>query len=409
VNTTQALALLLDPSRILLTQDITPDPWQRDLLLSRDSQLLLNCSRQSGKSTTVAALALHQIVTAPASLVLLVAPSERQSHELFRKVLAAFHALGQPVPAVKCNQSELELAHGSRLVALPGREDTIRSFSAVNLLILDEAARIPDDLYRSVRPMLAVSRAQGTGRLVALSTPFGERGWFHQEWVGPGPFRRIHIPWTQCPRITPDFIAEETRALGPAWVDQEYNALFTTLQGLVYPDFPQCLVEETPPRKPTDGRPWAFDDRACGGLDFGWRNPFAAIWGHVDDDNILWITNERYLRETPIADHATALPKDVIWYADPAGATETAELRRAGHVVKKGNNEIRQGIARVTQRLRLGKLKVLAPACPNLVLESRLYRYPTEAERHITGENPLDRDNHALAALRYLVSRLPSP
>ena len=35
--------------------------------------------------------------------------------------------------------------------ALPGREGTIRSYSGVDLLILDEASRVPDDLYRSVR------------------------------------------------------------------------------------------------------------------------------------------------------------------------------------------------------------------------------------------------------------------
>src|SRR5207237_9379211 len=162
MNARLALALALDPSLLLAAQGLTPDPWQRDLLQSRAAYLLLNCSRQSGKSTTVAALALQQILFEPKSLALLVAPSERQSHELFRKVLAGYHALGQPLEALKANQSELELANGARVVALPGREETIRSFSGVKLLILDEAARVPDVLYRSVRPMLAVSR----GRLV---------------------------------------------------------------------------------------------------------------------------------------------------------------------------------------------------------------------------------------------------
>ena len=81
--------------------------------------------------------------------------------------------------------------------------------------------------------MLAVSQ----GRLLALSTPFGQRGWFYDEWVGAGPWQRIHIPWTKCPRIAADFIAEETRALGQAWVDQEYNGLFTAMEGLVFPEF----------------------------------------------------------------------------------------------------------------------------------------------------------------------------
>ena len=57
-------------------------------------------------------------------------------------------------------------------------------------------------------------------------------------------------------------------------------------------------------------------------------------------------------------------------------------------------------------RLRTGRLKVRRDACPNLIAEARLYRYPTAAERALRGENPVDEHNHALAALRYLVSRI---
>ncbi len=143
--------------------------------------------------------------------MLLLSPSQRQSTEIFRKVLDAYKALGRPLAARHQTQLRLELANGSRVLCLPGREGTIRSFGGVNLLVLDEAARIPDDLYRSVRPMLAVSQ----GRLIALSTPFGQRGWFWQEWESDGPWRKIRISWRNCPRITADFIAEETLRDGP--------------------------------------------------------------------------------------------------------------------------------------------------------------------------------------------------
>src|SRR5215212_5096957 len=213
----------MDPALILRARGLDPDPWQRALLLSPDRQLLLCCSRQSGKSTVVSALALHTALFRPGALVLLLSPSQRQSAEIFRKVLEADDALGRPVPAVYRTQLRLELANGSRVLCLPGREETIRSFGGVDLLVLDEAARIRDELYRSVRPMLAVSQ----GRLVALSTPFGQRGWFYHEWAGGGPWRRFRIGWRDCARITPEFIEEERRALGDAWVAQEYETAFT--------------------------------------------------------------------------------------------------------------------------------------------------------------------------------------
>jgi phage terminase large subunit-like protein len=154
-----ALLLALDPGQVLNAQGLTPDPWQTDLLHSSDRQVLLNCARQSGKSTTVAALALHTALFFDDSLVLILSASLRQSGELFRKVMAAYEAMNRPIAAKGESQARLELANGSRLVCLPAREETIRGFSGPRVLLIDEAARVPDDLYRAVRPMLAVSRA----------------------------------------------------------------------------------------------------------------------------------------------------------------------------------------------------------------------------------------------------------
>ncbi len=152
------------------------------------------------------------------------------------------------------------------------------------------------------------------------------------------------------------------------------------------------------------GRLATIPGKPVGGIDFGWRNPFAAVWGVLDRNDVLWITNERYGREIPLHEHAAALPRKVLWFADPAGRTEIEELRAAGLAVRGGFNDIRLGIAAVTARIRTGRLKVVAQACPHLLQESRLYRYPTERERAFHGEEPIDEHNHALGALRYLIA-----
>jgi hypothetical protein len=127
--------------------------------------------------------------------------------------------------------SSIEFANGSRIISLPGSPDTIVGFSAISLLILDEAARIKDDLYALVRPMLAVSG----GRLIALSTPFGRRGWFWSAWDRcdkaamrgeSEPWQRFRITAGQCPRISAEFLAEERMAIGERWFRQEYETEF---------------------------------------------------------------------------------------------------------------------------------------------------------------------------------------
>lgn len=199
------------------------DPWQAEVLDSTARKILLCCSRQSGKSSVSSILALHTALFRPGSLVLMVSPSLRQSSELFRKLLG-YLAMLEPVPIrIEDTKLSLKLDNGSRVISLPGSEGTIRGFSSVSLIIIDEAARVGDDLYYSVRPMLAVSR----GRMLALSTPFGKRGWFFHEWSDGTLWQKHAVKALQCPRISRDFLEEERRSMPAAWFDAEYMCEFT--------------------------------------------------------------------------------------------------------------------------------------------------------------------------------------
>jgi hypothetical protein len=82
-----ALAHGLDPALFCRERlGFEPDDWQSRLLRSSARQCVLNCGRQTGKSTVVAALALHTALYKAGALVLIIAPSQRQSRELFLKV-----------------------------------------------------------------------------------------------------------------------------------------------------------------------------------------------------------------------------------------------------------------------------------------------------------------------------------
>jgi hypothetical protein len=181
-------------------------------------------AHNSGKSQTAAALGLKAALLQPNSLVLLLSPTLRQSGELFReKLLRLYKAAGQPVPPLRRpTQLTLELANGSRVVSLPDSEEGIRGYSSVRLLVVDEAARVSDALYYAVRPMMAVAR----GGIILLSTAFGRRGFFYQEWEGGRAWQRVKITAAQCPRISREFLAEERDALGERFFAQEYGCEF---------------------------------------------------------------------------------------------------------------------------------------------------------------------------------------
>lgn len=214
----------MDPVAFAKRAGLALHPYQIALVRSHARQVLLNWSRQSGKSTAVSLLTLHEAYFTPKSLTLLLSPSERQSKLLLDKVKAAAFALNEPGIIDVDNALYLRLGNGSEVYALPGKEETLRGFSGVDLLIVDEASRVLDSLYHSVRPMLAAS----AGRVALLSTPFGKRGFFFNEWTkGAGTWLRSEVTVDQVPHISREFLEEERASLPPELFAQEYYCQFT--------------------------------------------------------------------------------------------------------------------------------------------------------------------------------------
>jgi hypothetical protein len=214
-----------DPALLLPELGLDPDDWMKSALRSQSDRLMMLCARQSGKSTCTSLIALHTLLYLPDSLILLFSPSQRQSSELFKKLTYYYYKLDCPVPARQQSATTLWLNNGSRAVSLPADHTTVRGYSGAALVIVDEAAMVPDDLFIAVNPMVAVSR----GRLICLSTPLGKRGWFHEAWTRedePGLWQQIRVTAYDCPRIDRTFLDEQKVLLGERYFRQEYLCSF---------------------------------------------------------------------------------------------------------------------------------------------------------------------------------------
>ena len=130
MNIQEQLALALDPSLILKAQGMDPDPWQRTFSSARRASFCC-CCRGAAKTRTTSALALHTALFQPKSLSLLISKAQRQAKELLRYVKQGYRAVGRLVDTIKENETELEYPNGSRIIALPGSEGTIRSLQGV--------------------------------------------------------------------------------------------------------------------------------------------------------------------------------------------------------------------------------------------------------------------------------------
>ena len=229
------------------------DDAQALLLEMGQTRGILNCARQWGKSTLMAIKATHRAYFVPGSQVLVLGPTERQSGELVAKAEGFLRGLGVRTRGDRTNAISLVLPNRSRIVALPNVEKNIRGFTA-SMLLVDEAAAVPDELYDAARPMLAMS----DGELWLMSTPRGKRGFFYEEWVnGAEPWLRVMGKATESARYRPEFLAVERRR-SEAMFRQEYLCEFVQHEGAMFDEAQvrQCLHDDAPMFRLEDGRFW---------------------------------------------------------------------------------------------------------------------------------------------------------
>jgi hypothetical protein len=233
-----------DPARFAAARlGLVPDGRQAEVLSARPRRLLLCCSRQWGKSTVAAAAAVHRAYLYAGSEIVTMSPSGRQSAELVRKARRFAARLGLTLRGDGQNRISVLFPNNSRIVGLPANEATVRGFSAVSLMLVDEAARVPDELYEAVKPMLATT----DGALWLMSTPYGRRGFFYREWAhGGDDWMRVEAPATECDRIPARFLEEEREKKGERLFRQEYMCEFLQSEDCLFrqEDLDACLRDD---------------------------------------------------------------------------------------------------------------------------------------------------------------------
>jgi hypothetical protein len=218
-----------DPVEFARSVDVAPDDWQEEILTSDHPRKILCCGRQTGKSTVGAILAVHKALTTPGSTVLVVAPGERQAKLLFSKAAGLYRRAGNPLPAHSERRTGLELSNGSVIEALPAVERTTRGYS-VDLLLVDEAAGVPDLDYHGILPALIATR----GEQVLLSTPRGRRGFFHELWHSSDDWQRVMVRSDEVARIRPEDLEVFRAAMPEEFFRQEFFCEFLDTEGSLF-------------------------------------------------------------------------------------------------------------------------------------------------------------------------------
>lgn len=200
------------------------DSWQKEIL-NTEGNIALRSGRQVGKSTIVSIKAAQYALTHKNKTILVIASVERQAQLLFEKILATVYEMDSKQICKgkdKPTKHKLKLKNKSSIHCLPTGLSGygIRGYT-VDLLIADEAAFIPEDVWVAVSPMLAATG----GNMILLSTPFGKGGFFYDCFTDPT-FTTFHISSEDCTRISEEYLIHQRERMSRLQYAQEFLGEF---------------------------------------------------------------------------------------------------------------------------------------------------------------------------------------
>lgn len=364
------------------------------------------CNGRRWGKTTLAIEEIKGKALSKPTRIAYVAPTFQQARDIawvqLRKELQGM------ISAV--NESRLEvhtktLQGGESLIQLKGWEaiETLRG-QQFDFIVIDEVASMRNfwvNWQEVIRPTLTDTK----GEALFISTPKGFNHFYdlYNFQDEDTDYKSFHYTTYDNPHIPPDELDKARREIGEDRFAQEYNADFRKTEGLVYKEFDRTR------HVVTDAQIYGNTySELLLGVDFGYTNPTAVLSVWRDSSDTFYVLSEWYERkrtDVEVAEYVASLKAQKV-YPDPESPSAIEELRKRGVNIRdvvKGKDSIKNGIDSVRELLKANKLFIHA-SCKNLIYEFETYVYPEKKDMHNEEENPIKENDHALDALRYVIS-----
>lgn len=367
-------------------------------------------ARRTGKSSGASVLALAKLLE-PNQQVIVVAPDFNLSSIIWDFTTELIEAFGIETKRFNLKDRVVKLVNDSTLRLLSANNRSSLVGRAANLLIVDEAALIPDDEYftRDLRPALSTFP---DSRALFISTPRGKQNYLYDyylrgqdnsfpEW-GSGLY-----PWHVNPRLTEKDIEEARRAVPENLFRQEYYCEWATFEGQIYgldetEHLRDFVGDSAEYRISPDDKRFTF----IAGLDMGYRDDTAFVVVATDDIN-YFVVDEYIAREGTTSQHAEAIQELIDrWdieniYIDSAAQQTKADLAYdydiyCDNAVKSVND----GIAYIQTLVQNDKLFFDVNHSSHSFKSMTSYRWNSKTDK----ARPLhDWSSHCCDAIRYAI------
>ena len=418
-----------------------PLPHQQDYHKDTHTFKAIFGAYGSGKTTTAVMELIKHVLEVPNGMSAMLAPTMQMLQETSYATLMQYlpHTFIEHEVRTR-GKEEIILTNGHKILLLPSNSaDKLRSLN-LSAFYLEEASNAKYEVFSELtaRTRNRAALTGGKNRLLGIICSNPDVGWVRTEILYKSdqviaaddrvyprdedqynPFMSTHLHSSyQNTYLDPDFQVRISRGKPDWWVARYIHGSFDYAEGMVYPTFAKTIVD-----------PFFIPGhwKRMFSVDFGLRDPTVMLAAAIDpEENVLYIYDEYYQAETPVNENAKNMKKlldqvpaglihgQII--ADPAGAKRSGATKRSyfnhyaeyGLWFQEGNNNIEAGVAKVYTYLSLNRLKVFSN-CINTIREGRAYKYRESEldQQKNRGEKPVDANNHAMDALRYMLMELP--
>lgn len=270
-------------------------------------------------------------------------------------------------------------------------------------VLFDEVALMPKSF---VDQAVARTLSEPEARYWFNCNPESAEHWFYKEWIcNTRQKKALHLHFTMQdnPILSPEQIADAERLYTGVFYNRYIKGLWCVAEGLIYPQFDREKHIEQ--RNNPQGE-WYIS------VDYGTLNAFSAGLWCYDGTTAYRVaeyyysgreqkrqrTNTQYLQSIQQLTAGKSISAVIV---DPSAASFIAELRQAGFLVRKGKNDVVEGIRRTAAALEQGKL-LFSPDCKNSFREFALYRWDESSSQ----DRPIKENDHAMDDIRYFVSTI---
>lgn len=282
----------------------------------------------------------------------------------------------------------------------------------ISLVYCDEMTLYPESIIDMIDSRLSLPHSRGFAAMNPSHPKHKVKQWIDKSEQGDPNYYSLHFTLADTPYVSEDYKNRIRDSSTGIFHKRNYLGLWCLAEGAIFDFFePKIYVVNKPP---------CAAEYWVAGIDYGASNPFACLLIGVSTGRysqtgkIMWVEKEYYWdhkkknkqkTNSELANDVEEFLRDYDVkqiYIDPSAASFKTELRRKGMHTVDANNNVEDGIYKMTSEMKDGKILICAE-CKNLIREIESYVWDSRAGEKGYDE-PMKRDDHAIDALRYVIA-----